>query len=125
MKRAIAAVLSLVLAANGLAMLFAARWWYGLVPGVTATGPFNHHFVEDIGAAYLAAAGALALAAVRPAAGRGAAAGAAAFLLLHAGIHLAAVAMGAMPLTALVRDSTRTARRSCGAGALAVSSTSA
>ena len=44
-----------VLGGNGLAMLFAGLWWYGVVPGVTATGPYNPHFVRDIGAAYLVA----------------------------------------------------------------------
>lgn len=89
MKRWIAAALALLLAANAAAMLFAGPRWYGAVPGVSATGPFNPHFVKDIGAAYLVCAGALAWRAARPDAGRGAMAAAAAFLGLHAAIHLA------------------------------------
>ncbi|MEO8115730.1 MAG: hypothetical protein ABI655_15180, partial [Phenylobacterium sp.] len=57
MTRIIAGALGLLLAANGLYMLFAPAPWYGAVPGVPSTGPFNPHFVRDIGAAYLTAAG--------------------------------------------------------------------
>src|SRR5262249_52922948 len=49
----IAVVVGLALAANGTFMLVAPSAWYGLVPGVAATGPLNAHFVRDIGAAYL------------------------------------------------------------------------
>jgi hypothetical protein len=95
MKRVVAAILALVLGVNGLVMLFAGRWWYGAVPGVTQTGPYNPHFVMDIGAAYLVVAGALAWRATRPAAGQCAVI-AAAFLALHGLIHLAhAVLFGA------------------------------
>lgn len=34
-------------------MLFAPEHWYNAVPGVTATGPINIHFIRDIGAAFL------------------------------------------------------------------------
>ncbi len=45
MKRALALVLALVMAGNSVAMLVAGPWWYGAVPGVPETGPFNPHFV--------------------------------------------------------------------------------
>ena len=48
-KRTLAAALAAILVANALAMLLAAPWWYGAVPGVIATGPFNAHFIADIG----------------------------------------------------------------------------
>jgi hypothetical protein len=52
--RGIAAwVFGISLVANGVMMLAAAAGWYGAVPGVPDTGPFNPHFVRDIGAAYL------------------------------------------------------------------------
>ena len=35
MRRQVATALASPLAGNGLAMLFAGRWWYGAVPGVT------------------------------------------------------------------------------------------
>ncbi len=34
---------------NGLFMLVAPSAWYQFVPGVTHTGPFNQHFIRDIG----------------------------------------------------------------------------
>ena len=39
--------------ANGLLMLAAPEAWYFAVPGVTDTGPFNQHFVRDIGLVFL------------------------------------------------------------------------
>ena len=70
MKRIIAGLLATVLGANGVVMLAAGGWWYGAVPGVTMTGPYNPHFVKDIGAAYLVVAGGLAWRALRPGQGR-------------------------------------------------------
>ena len=58
----IAALLALALFVNGVAMMGAPLSWFGFIPGVAATGPFNEHFVRDIGAAYLAAAVSLAFA---------------------------------------------------------------
>jgi hypothetical protein len=104
MKQIVSGGLALALAGNGVAMVAAGRWWYGAVPGVTATGPFNPHFVKDIGAAYLVCGAALAWRAARPADGWGAAAAAAAFLVLHALIHVAdGLAMGDLGAV-LVRD---------------------
>lgn len=37
------------LAGNGILMLNAPEAWYFAVPGVTTTGPFNQHFLRDIG----------------------------------------------------------------------------
>jgi AhpD family alkylhydroperoxidase len=82
----IAALLALALLMNGVAMMRAPLSWYGFIPGVAATGPFNEHFVLDVGAAYVAAAASLAFAIGRLE--RTAAAPAAAFLVLHALIHL-------------------------------------
>ena len=80
MGRILAAILALILGANGLVMLFAGLWWYGAVPGVTATGPYNPHFVRDIGAAYLVVSASLAAFAARPREAWPAVAAAAAFL---------------------------------------------
>src|SRR6185437_3531600 len=97
MRRAIAILLAVTMGGNGLVMLAAGRWWYGAVAGVPETGPFNPHFVKDIGAAYLVVGAAFAWLAARPAPeARGAAMAAAAFLALHSGIHLAE-AVGAPP----------------------------
>jgi len=104
MGRIISAILALVMSANGLAMLVAGLWWYGVVPGVTATGPFNPHFVRDIGAAYLVAGVSLAAFAWRPREAWPALCGAAAFLTLHAGVHVFDAACGNKPLADVSRD---------------------
>jgi hypothetical protein len=87
MRTVLALAIGILLGINGLAMLLLPADWYGLVPGVTETGPFNHHFVRDIGAAYLVAAAALAWFAldVRT---RAAALAGGAFLALHAAVHV-------------------------------------
>lgn len=51
-----AAGLGLLLGANGAAMCLAPARWFAGVSGVAATGPFNSHFVIDVGLAYLATA---------------------------------------------------------------------
>ena len=106
MRRAIAIVLAVAMSGNGLVMLAAGPWWYTAVPGVTETGPFNPHFVKDIGAAYLVAGLGLAWLGLRPmeAAARGAAMAGAAFLVLHAGIHLVEAIGHPAGLADLTRD---------------------
>ena len=93
MRRFLAAVSALLSATNGLWMLVDGAAWYAAVPGVTHTGPFNAHFVQDIGAAFLVAGLALGARAWRPALWPAGVAGAA-FLVAHAGIHLADILRG-------------------------------
>ncbi len=50
---ALAVALGLAALANGVYMLLAPESWYFAVPGVTTTGPFNQHFVRDIGLIFL------------------------------------------------------------------------
>lgn len=38
---------------NALVMWFAPHFWYESVPGITMMGPFNLHFIRDIGLVYL------------------------------------------------------------------------
>lgn len=102
--RMLAGLLALILGGNGLAMLFASLAWYDAVPGVPATGPFNPHFVKDIGAAYLTAAAGLAWFAWRPGQGWPALAAGAAFLTLHAAIHVYDATCGPTPLADIARD---------------------
>lgn len=102
--RSLAAVLAVVLGGNGLVMLFAGLWWYGVVPGVTATGPYNPHFVRDIGAAYLVVGASLATFAWRPREAWPAVAAAAGFLTLHAAVHVFDAVCGTKPLADVVRD---------------------
>ena len=66
MRRSLAAILAIPTLLNGLAMLLAGSSWYATIPGVAETGPFNPHFVQDIGAAFLVAGLALAARAWRP-----------------------------------------------------------
>ncbi len=44
-----AVLMGLAAAANGLLMLESPAQWYLWVPGVTTTGPYNQHFIRDIG----------------------------------------------------------------------------
>jgi uncharacterized protein YjeT (DUF2065 family) len=93
MRVMVAWILGLVLMANGLAMLGVPADWYALVPGVAEAGPLNEHFIRDIGVAYLVAGASLVWFAIddgaRPAAQAGAA-----FLALHALVHLWDAAAG-------------------------------
>jgi hypothetical protein len=87
--RGVYAALAVVLALNGLDMLFRGEAWYRSIPSVPHTGPYNPHFVMDIGCAYLGSAFGLALAAWRPAWSVPAAAVAVFFLAAHALVHMA------------------------------------
>lgn len=86
--RALAALLALLYAGNGALMLWDPFRWYAATPGVMDTGPFNFHFVTDIGLIYLAGAVGFAAWAARPALGWGMLAIAALWPALHAGFHL-------------------------------------
>jgi hypothetical protein len=103
MARALAALLAILLIGNGLYMLIQPEPWYLAVPGVTETGPFNRHFIMDVGAAYALAGAGAAWAAWRPARGWAALAAGAAFQAAHALIHLWDAAAGHGAGT-LVRD---------------------
>src|SRR5882724_12990605 len=93
MRRSIAAILAVPTVINGFLMLIAGPLWYESVPGASETGPFNPHFVQDIGAAFLVAGLALAARAWRPRYWPAAVAGAG-FLAAHALIHLVTIAAG-------------------------------
>lgn len=103
-ERAVGGLLGLGLGANGLFMLGAPYSWYEAVPGVVKTGPFNGHFVRDIGAAYLVSALALAAVAWKPHRAWPALLAAAGFLVLHAGVHLFDTVCGRASLGDLARD---------------------
>ena len=102
--RWLAGLMSAAFAANAAAMLVAPLGWYDAVPGVPATGPFNPHFVRDIGAVYAMAALALGWFAWRPAQGWPALCAAAAWLVFHAAIHVYDASCGASPLADVQRD---------------------
>jgi hypothetical protein len=93
MRKSIAAALAVPTILNGVMMLFAGPYWYTSVPGASETGPYNPHFVQDIGAAFLVAGLALAVRAWRPQYWPAAVAGAA-FLAAHALLHLVLMVAG-------------------------------
>ncbi len=92
MKRILAALLGAGGALNGAFMLIDGPLWYDSVPGLPHTGPFNPHFVADIGAAYLVASVALIARAWRPRYWPAALAGAG-FMVAHALIHVVDLTM--------------------------------
>ncbi len=102
--RGLAGLTGLVVSANGIVMLFASLPWYDAVPGVPATGPFNPHFVKDIGAAYLTAGLGVLWFAANPRQGWPALCAAALFLTLHAAIHVYDAACGTSALADVQRD---------------------
>lgn len=79
---------------NGPAMLIVPDRWFFAVPGVADTGPLNLHLVRDVGAAYAVAGLGVGWHVCAGPAARAAAWCGAAFLLAHAGVHLAEVALG-------------------------------
>ncbi|HEY1962040.1 MAG TPA: hypothetical protein VGG69_06455 [Rhizomicrobium sp.] len=86
--RAILILLGVLAAANGLWMLASPEGWYAAIPGVTMTGPNNHHFVSDIGLAYLASGMGMVVAMRATAVGAALALSGATWPLLHAGLHV-------------------------------------
>lgn len=98
-RRILTALVAALTLANGARMVLAPRAWYDSVPGVPATGPFNQHFVLDIGLAFLVSGGALALFAWRPRYRLAAATGAA-FLALHGLLHVWGLLAGHSDLVA-------------------------
>lgn len=90
--------------ANGIYMLVAPENWYLAVPGVTTTGPFNQHFVRDIGLVFLLIGAAVLLGAVRANVRVVSWAAATIWLAGHALFHVWEVAVGICGPSVLVRD---------------------
>lgn len=61
-----AALMGVAAAANGLFMLWSPADWYFMVPGVTTTGPYNQHFIRDIGLIFVFVGAAFLVGAVKP-----------------------------------------------------------
>jgi hypothetical protein len=100
----LATVLGIGAIANGTFMLVAPESWYFAVPGVTTTGPFNQHFVRDIGLIFLFLGGAFLLGAVRPDLRVAFWAAPSIWLAGHALFHVWEVAVGICSASALARD---------------------
>ena len=95
---------TLFLSANGLFMLVAPEPWYNLVPGVTDTGPFNQHFVRDIGIIQLFLGVAFGIGLWKPARRVELWGVATLWLIAHAVFHVWEVAVGICAPSTLVRD---------------------
>ncbi len=90
--------------ANGVFMLFSPQNWYFAVPGVTTTGPFNQHFLRDIGLIFLFMSVALLVGTAKPQYRVVCWGSAALWLSGHALFHFWEVAVGICGPSALVRD---------------------
>ncbi len=101
---AAALVLGSAAIANGVFMLIDPERWYLDVPGVTTTGPFNQHFVRDIGLIFLLLGGAFLVGAARPDLRVPFWATASIWLSAHALFHFWEVAVGICGPSALARD---------------------
>jgi hypothetical protein len=94
----------LFLFGNGLFMLVAPSTWYSDVPGVTQTGPFNQHFVRDIGLIQMFLGAAFGVGMIRPTMRLALWAAATLWLIAHAVLHLWEVAVGICSPSAIPRD---------------------
>jgi len=90
--------------ANGLFMLVSPERWYFLVPGVTTTGPFNQHFIRDIGLIFLFVGTAFLVGAARPRYRVVLWAAPTLWLVGHALFHFWEVAVGICAPAVILRD---------------------
>jgi hypothetical protein len=100
----VAVLLGIAMEANGVFMLVSPGDWYLAVPGVTSTGPFNQHFVRDIGLIFLLLGGAFLIGAALPRSRVLLWAAASIWLLGHALFHLWEVAVGICSPSVIPRD---------------------
>jgi uncharacterized membrane protein len=73
---------------NGIVMLAAPDQWYAMVPGAMQSAPLNHHFVADVGMAFLASGAGMMMAWRTGVAATAFALAGATFPALHALIHM-------------------------------------
>ena len=100
----LAAALGLLAIVNGGFMLVAPQPWYVAVPGVTTTGPFNQHFIRDIGLIFMLVGLAFVMGAVRREARLWLWGTATLWLFGHALFHIWEVLVGICGPGALARD---------------------
>jgi hypothetical protein len=101
-----ALLLGLLLVGNGLVMLADPAEWYFAVPGVTTTGPFNQHFLRDIGLIYIVLGGGFLVGIVRPRDRALLWAASTVWLAGHALFHFWEVSVGICGASTLSRDFT-------------------
>jgi uncharacterized protein YjeT (DUF2065 family) len=100
----LAVVLGLVAVANGIFMLASPEGWYFAVPGVTTTGPFNQHFIRDIGIIFLFIGAGFLTGAFKPHLRLFAWSAPTIWLSAHALFHFWEVAVGICSASAIGRD---------------------
>lgn len=99
-----ALLLGLFLLGNGFVMLADPVRWYFAVPGVTTTGPFNQHFLRDIGLIYVIMGGGFLAGIVRQRERVVIWAASTLWLAGHALFHFWEVSVGICGPSALLRD---------------------
>lgn len=100
----VAVLLALLMVGNGGYMLANPGDWYLAIDGVADTGPFNPHFVRDIGFIYLLTGFALVVGIYFPDQRPGLWSTVAAWHMAHAGFHIWEVVVGICGPEALARD---------------------
>lgn len=100
----LSALLGMFLIANGVYMLVAPEPWYWAVPGVPDRGPFNQHFIRDIGIVYLLMGIAFAVGIAREQLRTMLWMAASSWLLGHAIFHVWEVVVGICSPEALIQD---------------------
>ena len=100
----VAVLLGIGAGANGLFMLLSPGGWYAAVPGVTTTGPFNQHFIRDIGLVFLLIGACFLIGAVNSRLRTALWALPSLWLTGHALFHLWEVAAGVSEHSAMTRD---------------------
>ncbi|ONF96839.1 hypothetical protein [Sphingomonas jeddahensis] len=100
-------------------MLAAPARWYFAVPGVTTTGPFNQHFVRDIGLIFVLIGAAMLSGALLPAQRVALWSASGLWLASHALFHLWEVSVGICGPDAIARDFPAVTLPALGAIALA------
>lgn len=100
----LAITLGILGGANGVFMLASPGAWYAAVPGVTTTGPFNQHFIRDIGLIYVLMSAGLLIGAARPGPRAALWTATATWISGHALFHVWEVAVGICAPSALLRD---------------------
>jgi len=89
---------------NGLFMLVVPLACYHFVPGVTHTGPFNQHFISDIGLIQMFLGTAFGVGMIQPASRVVLWAAATSWLIAHTILHLWEVAVGMHSPSVIGRD---------------------
>ncbi len=100
----IALLLGFIMLLNGTWQLAAPEGWYLAIPGVADRGPFNQHFVRDIGIVYALTGIGLVMGALHPAQRFGYWWAPALWLSGHALFHVWEVLVGICGPASLVQD---------------------